>query len=215
MRIIKHTETPNGAPVQFHKLRRAEIDFADGTIAATVHSWVNEQVYASGANPTWAWTVVLPLSLAQTIDQLEAAVIAAPNSPFAGGSVGPDLVTDLDTAKARRWAQLRAERNSRELGTFHWSGLEFDADADAQRRLSAAGRRAAAALESDAPSWVSVLDWTLADNTTVMLTAQNVLEVWAALDEHVARVHATARTLREQIEAAQTIEAVEAVTWPT
>lgn len=211
MRIIKHTETPNGAPVQFHKLRRAEIDFADGTIAATVHSWVNEQVYASGANPTWAWTVVLPLSLAQTIDQLEAAVVAAPNSPFAGGSVGPDLVTDLDTAKARRWAQLRAERNDREYGGFTWDGSAFDSDARSQSRIQGAAQLATlAAMASETFS----IDWTLADNTVRTLSGSDMLAVGTAMGTHIAAMHATARTLREQLEAAQTIEAVEAVTWP-
>ena len=53
--------------------------------------------------------------------------------------------------------------------------------------------------------------WTLADNTTVNLTAAQLQQLYAALQTHIASVHERGRIARQLIFDAETKEQVEAV----
>ena len=53
--------------------------------------------------------------------------------------------------------------------------------------------------------------WTLADNTTVALSAEELKELASALQQHVASAHERGRIAREAIYASNTVEEVEAV----
>lgn len=59
------------------------------------------------------------------------------------------------------------------------------------------------------------INFTLADNSTVTLTAGQMVEVGLLLGARVQEAHATARTLRQQIDAAGSPSAVAAVSWPS
>ena len=53
--------------------------------------------------------------------------------------------------------------------------------------------------------------WTLADNTTVELSASQLQQLYAALQSHIASVHERGRIARQLIYEAETKEQVEAV----
>ena len=53
--------------------------------------------------------------------------------------------------------------------------------------------------------------WTLADNTTVSLTASQLQQLYAALQVHIASVHGRGRIARQLIFEAETKEEVEAI----
>ena len=57
------------------------------------------------------------------------------------------------------------------------------------------------------------IPWTLADNTVVTLNTAHLVTVGLLLGQRVQEAHATARTLRSQIEAATTVGDVEAIVW--
>ena len=65
-------------------------------------------------------------------------------------------------------------------------------------------------------TWLFLTDvsqvWTLADNTTINLAADQLVQLYQALQTHTASVHQRGRIAREAIMSATTKEDVEAVT---
>jgi len=113
---------------------------------------------------------------------------------------------NLDDFKSAQWATIKQAREYAEFGGFVWDGSLFDSDAISQQRIQ--GLVHIANLDPD----MSV-QWTLADNTVRTLTSADAIEVGKALAGHVNEAHMKARALREQIDAATTPEAVQAITW--
>jgi len=105
----------------------------------------------------------------------------------------------IDEIKAQKWAELKSQRNQLEFGGFEFDGNIYDSDQVSQGRIMGA-----AAAEVDQT-------WTLADNSTVELTAQQLKELYAALQAHIAGVHERGRIARQKIETALTYEEIEAV----
>ena len=116
----------------------------------------------------------------------------------------------LEAIKARKWAELKRDRNAQEFGPFNWGGKTFDGDEAAQRRISWAVLGAQQALASEAPFSV---EWTLADNGVITLSAGEVISLATALGENTRLVHAWARELRELLAAATEVDQVEAILW--
>jgi hypothetical protein len=117
---------------------------------------------------------------------------------------------NLDQLKDAKWAEIRAQRQLAEQGGFTWSGMTFDSDTLSQQRIQGA---AVLALMAQLGSMPWSIDWTLADNSVVTLSAADMIAVGQALGAHVASVHATARALRLEILAAGSAEALAQVAW--
>lgn len=110
-----------------------------------------------------------------------------------------DLRT-LDQIKAQKWAEIKSERDRIEFGGFEFEGNIYDSDQVSQGRILGA---ASAGLGQV---------WTLANNTTVNLTADQLVQLYQALQIHIAIAHERGRTAREAIMSATTKEDVAAVT---
>lgn len=115
----------------------------------------------------------------------------------------------LDDFKAEKWGQAKAHRDAAEFGLFEWAGHSFDGDEAAQRRINLAVMGAQAALIAGDTAWS--VDWTLADNTSLTLSASDMIGVANALGANIAQAHALARVKRQQIEAAQTVAELDAL----
>lgn len=102
--------------------------------------------------------------------------------------------------KFQKWDEIKAERDRLEFGGFEYKGNVYDSDQVSQGRIMGAT--------------IAGVDqvWTLANNTTVNLTGDELKEVYAALQEHVAAVHERGRLARFNIDVAMTPQEVEAVT---
>lgn len=107
----------------------------------------------------------------------------------------------LDETKAQKWAEIKSERDSLEFGGFEFEGNTYDSNQVSQGRIMGA---AAAGVDQV---------WTLADNTTIKLTGDELKELYTALQEHVAKAHERGRQARELIDKAATKEEVESVTF--
>lgn len=105
----------------------------------------------------------------------------------------------LDEIKAQRWAEIKSERDQLEFGGFEFEGNIYDSDQVSQGRIMVAA--------------VADVDqvWTLADNTTVELSASQLQQLYAALQAHIASVHERGRIARQLIYEAETKEHVEAI----
>lgn len=105
----------------------------------------------------------------------------------------------LDEIKAQKWAEIKSQRDQLEFGGFEFEGNVYDSDQVSQGRIMGA---AAAVVDQT---------WTLADNTTVELSASQLQQLYAALQTHTAGVHERGRIARQLIFDAQTKEQVEAI----
>ena len=109
-----------------------------------------------------------------------------------------DLRT-LDEIKAHKWAEIKQQRDHLEFGGFEFEGNTYDSDQVSQGRIMGA---ALAGVEQG---------WTTADNSTVTLTGTKLLELYHALQVHIASVYERGRVTREAINAATTKEEVEGI----
>jgi hypothetical protein len=121
-------------------------------------------------------------------------------------------VSALALAQAEKWAEIRAERDRRESGTFPYMGKELQCDVVSVLRMTGAKEAALAAISNGVTFSET---WTCADNSLLPVDAEAVLGMLPALAVFSSSLHATARLLRAQIYAEDATEAsVEAVTWP-
>lgn len=124
----------------------------------------------------------------------------------------PSPVMTLEKAKEQKWTEIKQRRAAGEFSPLLWDGSEFDADSQSQRRIQGAVQLALLSMQAGSPY---SLDWTLSDDSVRTMSGTDMVALGIALGTHVATQHAIARGLRTQIIDATTIEAVEAITWPT
>ena len=105
----------------------------------------------------------------------------------------------LDDLKAQKWGEVKSHRDQLEFGGFNFDGNIYDSDQVSQGRIMGA---ASAGIDQT---------WTLADNTTVALSALQLQQLYAALQAHIASVHARGRIARQLIFEAETEEEVGAI----
>ena len=105
----------------------------------------------------------------------------------------------LDEIKAQKWAEIKFERDQLEFSGFEFEGNTYDSDQVSQGRIMGA---VSAGVDQT---------WTLADNTTVNLTASQLQQLYAELQAHIASVHERGRIARQLIFDAETKDQVEAI----
>ena len=105
----------------------------------------------------------------------------------------------LEEIKAQKWDEIKTQRYQLEFGGFEFEGYIYDSDQVSQGRIMGA---ASAGVDQI---------WTLADNTTVELSASRLQQLYSALQAHIASVHERGRIARQLILEAETKEQVEAV----
>lgn len=105
----------------------------------------------------------------------------------------------LEQVKEDKWNLIKKERNFLEFSTFTYNGNVYDSNQVSQGRIMGA---ASAGIDQV---------WTLADNTTVELSATELQQLYVALQAHVTSVHERGRKARLSIDSAVTKEEVEAI----
>lgn len=118
----------------------------------------------------------------------------------------PRTLADFQDIK---WEAIKLARAANETGTFQWNGHTIDAD---MARLNGA---ATSVMIAQAAGYTYSDVWTLADNTTIPVTGQDIFAMGLALAAHVSACHAQGRALRQLIYSRTTKEEVDAITWET
>lgn len=106
---------------------------------------------------------------------------------------------NIDDVRRQKWEEIKLARNQFEFGGFTYNDWPFDSDQISQGRILAA-------LLFGQPT-----EWTLANDEVVSLTKEQVEEFGQAMMQHVQNAHARGRAARAAINAATTIQEVEAV----
>ena len=105
----------------------------------------------------------------------------------------------VDEIKNRKWTEIKAQRTQLEFGGFTFEGNIYDSDQVSQGRILGA---ASAGVDQV---------WTLADNSTRLLTASQLQQLYATLQMHIAAAHERGRIARQLIYEATSKEQIEAV----
>lgn len=114
----------------------------------------------------------------------------------------------LNQAKEIAWERIKQSRSTAETKPFTFNGQLYDANIE---KIGGAVQMALIAQVAGAPFSI---DWTLADNTVVVLNAQQMIGVGVSLGQSIAAIYDTARSLRTTINNATTAQAVDAIVWP-
>lgn len=207
--IIKSISTANG-PASFHVLKKIEALPPFTALTLTIDSYANAAVYEAGGGFMMRHAVTMPSSCTtgSLVDDIEVWLISAATSPFQSGEIVADQSDTLDAARDRAWVAVKASRAAAEVGTFTYDGGTYDID---KGHVTGAVVLAMVAKSIGAPY---IETWTLYDNSVRDLSADDVIALGVALGQRVSEIYAIARTLREQIDAAETIAAASAIHWP-
>ena len=111
----------------------------------------------------------------------------------------------LAVAKPAKIAELKAERDEAEVTPIEYNGNLFDFDEKARDRINSA----IIALDIAGQS----IEWTTAGNTNVLVTADDLRGIVAAVAMRSNELHVKYRQLKEQVEACTTKEQLEKIEW--
>ena len=116
----------------------------------------------------------------------------------------------LEELKLEKRAEINAARDAAEQGGFEYMGKIFDSDPISCIRIQGAAQSMQAAVTAEV---VPTITWTCQDNSTIELTAQELMGLSVALAEWSNQCHIKATTLKEQIETATSEEELEQIKW--
>ena len=116
----------------------------------------------------------------------------------------------LAAAKPAKIAELKAERDAREVESITYNGNSYDYDDKARERINAA--IIALDVQTAQTKAVASIGWTTADNKDVSVTADDLRCVIASVAQRSNALHVAYRAAKDKVESATTVAEVEAVT---
>lgn len=112
----------------------------------------------------------------------------------------------LAVAKPAKIAELKAERDTREVEPITYNGNSYDYDDKARERINAA------IIALDVQGADASIDWTTADNADVKVTGNDLRMVIAMVANRSNALHVAYREAKDKVEQAITVAEVETVT---
>lgn len=116
----------------------------------------------------------------------------------------------LDEVKAAKIAELKAERDSKEVEPITYNGNSYDYDDKARERINAA--IIALDVQTAQTKATASIDWTTADNQDVKVTADDLRCLIAMVAQRSNALHVAYREAKAKVEQATTVAEVEAIT---
>ena len=114
----------------------------------------------------------------------------------------------LEDVKAQKINELKSIRDAKEMEPVLYAEHKFDFDSKSYERITAA----IYALNMQGAT--STINWTLADNGSTPVTANDLRGVIAAAAVRSDALHTTYRALKSQVQAAETVDDVNNIMWP-
>lgn len=115
----------------------------------------------------------------------------------------------LEEVKAAKIAELKTERDSREVQPIEYGGNLYDYDDKARERINAA--IIALDMQTAQTKAVASIEWTTANNADISVTADDLRCVIAMVAQRSNALHVAYRTAKGKVEAAATVAEVEAI----
>ena len=114
----------------------------------------------------------------------------------------------LEEVKEQKINELKSIRDFKEMEPVLYAEHKFDFDSKSYERITAA------IYALDMQGATSTINWTLADNGSTPVTANDLRGVIAAAAVRSDALHTTYRTLKAQVQAAETVADVATIVWP-
>lgn len=116
----------------------------------------------------------------------------------------------LAAVKPAKIAELKAERDAREVEPISYNGNSYDYDDKARERINAA--IIALDVQTAQAKATASIDWTTADNKDVKVTADDLRCVIAMVAQRSNALHVAYREAKVKVEQATTVAEVDAIT---
>ena len=116
----------------------------------------------------------------------------------------------LEAAKPAKIAELKAERDAREVEPITYNGTSYDYDDKARERINAA--IIALDVQTAQAKAVASIDWTTATNADVKVTSNDLRMVIAMVAQRSNALHVAYREAKAKVEQATRVSEVEAIT---
>ena len=117
----------------------------------------------------------------------------------------PNEEYTFEDLKANKIEKLKAERDNLEVQPIKYGGNLYDYDEKARDRINTA------TIALDILGADATVEWTLADNTGVTVTADDLRGVVANVAVRSNQLHIKYRNAKAKVEEAQTVEELEAI----
>ena len=115
----------------------------------------------------------------------------------------------LDELKALKRSEINKARDEAEQGGFEYLGKTFDSDQVSCIRMSSAAQAMSLLPTSDE----NKITWTTQDNSTIDLTAAELMGLVGALAQWSNTCHEKATALKAKIDACLTAEELDEIKW--
>lgn len=110
----------------------------------------------------------------------------------------PVNVPTVQEVANQKWTEIKTARDAAEQSGCPYMDKTLDSDTTSVQRIAIAVQAAQQSITAGAVDFT--LDWTMQDNSTIKMTANEVIGMSAALAAHSNSLHERARQCREQIE---------------
>lgn len=127
-------------------------------------------------------------------------------SPPDGWKIYTPPEPTLEEVKRRKKSQINNERNQRETAGFLYLDKTFDSDERSAHRMQVAALAAQKAINDGASLTIT---WTVKDNSTIVLTAEQIIGMVASFAEHGQFIFETAKAYKAQVDAVKVEEGEE------
>lgn len=114
----------------------------------------------------------------------------------------------LEEVKEQKINELKGVRDAKEMEPVLYAEHKFDFDSKSYERITAA------IYALDIQGATSTINWTLADNGSTPVTANDLRGVIAAAAVRSNALHTAYRALKSQVQAAETVDDVNNIMWP-
>lgn len=113
---------------------------------------------------------------------------------------------DLDAARSRAWLRVKTGRDQEIASGVEYGGHIFESDETSMQRMIIS-----AYAVQDSPG--AQIAWTLADNSSVMLHASDVINISSIMWNRFQGLFEKGQRLRRQIQTATTQSQLEIISW--
>lgn len=205
--------TEEGRNISYHEVLMSSAVFSSTRTSVSVRlcSWVDETAKLDGvAGLEW---VIRGVQNCYDILSKQAVELALVDSgTLAGGVISTELTdtSPLEHSKYKQRLKIKAAKSVEITSPLTTPYGIFDCDAESEKRITGAIMMLQTLEGMGTPTTV---DFVLADNSVVTLTTAQMVEVGLIMGARVQAAISKASSLRSAIEAATTVEDVEAIVW--
>lgn len=116
----------------------------------------------------------------------------------------------IEELREDKWASIKLQREDAEYSGFEFSGNIYDSDSISQAKIQGAVQLALISLQAGTDFSI---EWTLKNNSTVLLTSNEMVALGQCMATHINDCHVKGRVLRDQIALAVTKEELDTIVW--